>query len=80
MKQGERMSIDRKDLDKAARVYAVVCQQPVRVYVDSIHTPPTKYAFLPIYSSRDVPKGLHYYYDVGLEEAEKGLCQQPIKN
>ena len=73
------MSFDRKELYAAACVYAVVHQQPVRVYVDNVSKPNTECAFMGFYSSEDTPKGFRFYYDVGLEEAEKELCQQPIK-
>ena len=77
------MSINRKELYAAACVYAVVHQQPVRVYVDNVEMPfdpATEYAFMGLYSSEDTPKGFRFYYDVRLEEAERELCQQPIKS
>ena len=74
------MSIDRKELYAAACVYAVVHQQPVRVYVDNVAKPATEYAFMGIYSRENTPKGFRFYYDVRLEEAERELCQQPIKS
>ena len=79
-KKGGGVSIDRKELYAAACVYAVVHQQPVRVYVDNVAKPATEYAFMGIYSRENTPKGFRFYYDVRLEEAERELCQQPIKS